>query len=128
MRLRRDIELAAKVAWRASFDAAKKLGEVGRLIEAKALRDVGNRKLRVHKQALGFQRKARGDKSLRTDASRRTADASERFFGTSHCMCVARNVMPLMHLRVQKSFEKAKALRHVGRCPGGSLLLSMKDV
>src|SRR5580765_5880230 len=120
MRLRRHIELTAEVAWRASFDAAKELGEVRRLVEAKPLRDGGNRHLRVHEQALGFERKARGDKGLRTDANHRTADASESFLGTSHCMCVARNVMPLMHLRVQKPFEKAKALRHVGRCAGGS--------
>ena len=77
MRLQGDIELTAEVAWRASFDAAKELGEVGRFIEAKPLRDGRNRHLRVHEQALGFQRKARGDKGLRTDASHRTADASE---------------------------------------------------
>jgi len=27
--------------------------------------------------------------------------------------------MPLMHLRVQKPFEKTKALRRIGRCSGG---------
>jgi hypothetical protein len=36
--------------------------------------------------------------------------------------------MPLMHLRIQKPFEKTKALRRVGRCSGGRLLLGVKDV
>src|SRR5687767_6978310 len=115
MRLQRDIELTAEVAWRASFDAAKELGEVGRLIEAKPLRDSGNRHLRVHEQALGFQRNARRDTSLRADASHRTADASESLRGTSHRMCVARNVMPMMQVLVQKPFEKTEVLRRVGR-------------
>jgi len=77
-------EPTAEIAWRASFDAAKELGEVGRLVKAKPLRNGGNRYLRVCEQALGFQRKARSDKSFRTDANHRTADASESLLGTSH--------------------------------------------
>ena len=126
--LQRDIEPTAEVAWRASFNATKELGEVGRLVKAKLPRDGGNRHLRMYEQALGFQRKARGNEGLCADASHRTADASESLLRTSYGMCIARNVMPLMHLRVQKPFEKAKALRRVGRCSSGRLLLGVKDV
>src|SRR5437667_12032522 len=122
MRLQRDVEPPAEVAWRASFDAAKELDEVGRLVEAKPLGDGGNRRLGVREQALGFERKARGDEGLRTDASHRTADASESLLGTSHAMCVAGNVMQLMHIHIQKAFEQTEALRHVGRRAGRSPL------
>jgi len=48
---------------------------------------------------------ARGDKGLRTDTGRRSADASESLLGTSHCMCVAQQRLPgverarLLHAR-----------------------------
>jgi hypothetical protein len=53
MRPQRYIEPTAEVAWRASLDTAKELDEGGRLVEAKLLRDGGDRHLRVHQQALG---------------------------------------------------------------------------